>query len=76
MSGLLVWGWALFLHECNTLLFFKTVSIVAYVFFGASAFSVCSAVKFKVIYSNFTGKLDSAPHGTVGIVSVSFLRRL
>ena len=29
-------------------------------FFGASAFSVCSAVTFKGIYGNFTGKLDSA----------------
>ena len=29
-------------------------------FFGASAFSVCSAVKFKDTYSNFTGKFDSA----------------
>ena len=29
-------------------------------FSGASAFSVCSAVKFEDIYSNFTGKFDSA----------------
>nr|QNO52148.1 hypothetical protein MDNCFBIC_00018 [Methanosarcinales archaeon ANME-1 ERB6] len=29
-------------------------------FFGASAFSVCSAVKFENIYSNFTEKFDSS----------------
>lgn len=29
-------------------------------FSGASAFSVCSAVIFEDIYSNFTGKFDSA----------------
>ena len=29
-------------------------------FSGASAFSVCSAVKFEDIYGNFTGKFDSA----------------